>query len=723
MYFSVVLLFLIFFTVVPKLHSQDDKGKQKEKIDSLKEGKEREEEAETDEIVITGTRIPEKIIDVPFSVFRVDKKELAYSRNIGVKDVLADVPGLFLQSRYGSHDVRISIRGYGNRSNSGIRGIRILQDGIPESEPDGETNIDAIDYSSLETVEVAKGNLSSLYTNAPGGVINFLTDLSFKTNYLKQTNTIGDFGLRQNGFKTGAIAKNYKYFLSYGYRNFDGFRKHSTEYIHLVNSVFQIYPDSRTTISILGNYANGLVKLPGSLTKSEYENNPFKAYSVAVSSDFKRDLQKGKLAVRYNTSFGKKVNNDIELTGFIQLKDLQFTTNQLYTYNNRYVLGAIARYSNSSKLLSRKNLFAVGVDYNYVYGDITSFTNINGNKGDDLQSQKLEVLDNVGVYFQNQFYLYKEKTSLWLSGRYENVEITNDNQLFSLQNSVRKFSRFTPRVALNYKFTPTIAVYSSYGYAFDTPAAAELENYAYTSNGGASTLNPDLNPQKSKNFELGIKGNIFTESDLLEKFFFEVTFYNTKIKNEIVPFVINDQTYFRNAANTNRTGVECGLKFEMFEGFELVTNYSYSDFNYEDYIAINYTAGGDTISRDYSGNIVPAIPKSIFNIIFNYQFRLSKNFTGIALWDMDYVTKLFVDDANAESTPEYFYGNFLAGITAKFDKFNFLLSGGVNNIFDRKYVGFVSINANPELPVNERRSYEPGEPRSFYAGFNLGYTF
>ncbi len=713
-------LFFMLFVIALDTKAQDEN--EKEKKDSLKTEKEMEE-GETDEIVITGTRIPEKIINVPFSVFKVDRKELAYSRNIGLKDVLTDVPGLFLQSRYGSHDDRISIRGYGNRSNSGTRGIRILQDGIPESEPDGETSIDAIDYTSLETVEVAKGNLSSLYTNAPGGVINFLTDLTFKNDYLKQTNMFGNYKLFQNGFKTGIMEKNYKYFLSYSYRSFGGFREHSSEYIHLVNSVFQVYPDSKTTVSVLGNYARGLVKLPGALTRSEYETNPFGAYSVALSSDFKRDLEKGKLAVRYNTSFGSKSKNDIELTGFVQLKDLQYTTNTLYTYNGRYYIGAIARFNNTSDIFKKKNHFSIGTDYNYVYGDITSFDNVAGNKGDNLQAQNLEVLNNLGVYVQNQYFFYKDKASVFLSGRYDDVVISNDNQLFSIQNSARTFSRFTPRIAMNYKFTPSIAVYSSYGYAFETPAAVELQNYPYTSNTGATTLNPDLNPQKSKNFELGIKGNIFSESKLLEKAFFEVTFYNTRIEDEIVPFVINDLTYYRNAANTNRTGVECGVKFELLDGVELATNYTFSDFHYKDYIAINYTGSGDTIRADYSGNTVPAIPKSLVNFILNYQFKLSKELTGIALWDMDYVTKMFVDDANSATVPEYFYGNVMLGATWSSKNFNLLLTGGVKNIFDRRFVGFININANPELPPDQRRYYETGEPRSYYLGLNLGYKF
>ncbi|MEZ4820867.1 MAG: TonB-dependent receptor [Ignavibacteria bacterium] len=327
------------------------------------------------------------------------------------------------------------------------------------------------------------------------------------------------------------------------------------------------------------------------------------------------------------------------------------------------------------------------------------------------------------MYLQNQYFVYRDKASVFLSVRYDNIDITNNNQLFSFQNSTRRFSRYTPRFAVNYKFTPTIAVYSSFGYSYDTPTASELQNYPYTSNGGATTLNPDLNPQISKNIEVGIKGNVFTESDLLEKLYFEVTFYNTKIEDEIVPFVINDFTYFRNAAYTNRTGVESGIKLEMFEGMEIAANYSYADFNYLNYNAINYNSSGDTVTNNYNGKVVPAIPDNLLNFVINYQFKITKDYTGILLWDMDYVSSMFADDANDVVIPSYFYGNIMAGITCNYKNFNFLLTGGLNNIFDEKYVGFVNINANPELPANQRRYYEPGEPRNTYFGLNVGYGF
>jgi len=241
--------------------------------------KENEEEKDTlkyeiQELTITGTRTLKKMIDIPYSVFRVDKKELSYGKKVSAKDLLQDVPGLFLQSRYGNHDIRISIRGFGTRSNSGIRGVRILQDGIPESETDGETIIDAIDFTSLGGVEVVKGNMSSLYANAPGGVINFMTDLYFPKNFATSNNQIGKFGYKQNGLKMGIKTNSYRFFLSMFYRNLDGYRKHSNEYQNLVNSVFEGYFGANTVVSILGNFTRNLIKLPGSLTAEEFAADP-----------------------------------------------------------------------------------------------------------------------------------------------------------------------------------------------------------------------------------------------------------------------------------------------------------------------------------------------------------------------------------------------------------------------------------------------------------------
>ena len=84
-----------------------------------------------DEVVVSGTRTAKKIIDIPYSVLYIDNTEYQFEKKVAVSDVLGGIPGLFFQNRYGNHDTRITIRGFGSRSNSGIRGVRILLDGIP----------------------------------------------------------------------------------------------------------------------------------------------------------------------------------------------------------------------------------------------------------------------------------------------------------------------------------------------------------------------------------------------------------------------------------------------------------------------------------------------------------------------------------------------------------------------------------------------------------------
>ena len=672
---------------------------------------------ETEELVITGTRTYEKIIDIPYSVFRVDKMELNYGRKVSAKDVLADVPGLFLQTRFGSSDIRISLRGFGMRSNTGVRGIRILQDGIPESDPDGETTIDAVDFTSLGGVEVVKGNLSSLYANAPGGVVNFLSDMNFTSNFVTLNNQVGKFGFLQNGLKFGIKNADNRFLTSYFYRTLDGYRTHSQSDEHLINSVYEGYIGRKTTVSILGNYVNSFVRDPNSLTQSEFNLDPFQASPLAVSQDFRSKIEKGRLAVRYKTAFGKNDANEIELTSYGGIKELMKADLNYVSYSTRYNLGSLVRFSNRSKVFDRGNIISFGMDYAYQNGPITEFANINGTRDVTVQNEYNSSLSNIGFYVFDQINVLPNKMDFYFSSRFDKNVFTRNNYIpYGSTDTSRVFQRFTPKVALNFKLTPSVALYTSYGVGYDIPALSELNNSPVTSN-IKYTLNPDLDAQKSGNFELGIKGNILNQkSEFMRKLFFEVTFFNYQLTDEIVPYVINQVSYFRNAAKTNRMGVECGLKSEPFEGIELTINYTRTNFKYDDYKAIIYTPSGNFI-EDYSGNYVPAVPQNIFNFILNYEFEVSEIISGLLQWDCDYLTKMYANDKNSESTSPYFYGNFMAGITCNFKNFGVIFYFGGNNIFDKRYTGFV--NTNDYFG----RYYSMGEPRNFYSGLTISYKY
>ena len=74
-------------------------------------------------------------------------------------EALADVPGVYVANRYNfSVDQRLSVRGAGARANFGVRGVRVLLDGVPQTLPDGQSQLTNVDLANLERVEVLRGN-------------------------------------------------------------------------------------------------------------------------------------------------------------------------------------------------------------------------------------------------------------------------------------------------------------------------------------------------------------------------------------------------------------------------------------------------------------------------------------------------------------------------------------------------------------------------------------
>jgi iron complex outermembrane receptor protein len=666
----------------------------------------------TDDVVVTATRVEKKIIDIPYPVIRLKNTQYKFSKKISVDDVLENVPGLFLQSRYGNHDVRIAIRGFGSRSNTGIRGVRILLDGIPESEPDGQTRIEAIDFNSVGSIELVKGNSSSLYTNAPGGVINFINDIYFPYSFVTQFNEFGSYNLSQNGLKFGVRTDKYGFLGTYSYHSYNGFRPHSEDYWHIFNTVVDVLPGDGTNLQILGYFVDGLIKLPGSLTKEEFEEDPYQAAQREVDRDTKRLTTKGRLGLKFNTKFGRNNNQEIEIVPYGTIKYFHRTAAD-YRIMNRYGLGSSYRYINRHTIFNLDNEFSIGGDFLYQAGPIESYDNIGGQKGDVLSSLTDETIGNNGFYFSDFLEIYGKRFYLLLTGRYDNVYYEVIDQLVGSKSAFRRFEAFTPKAAFNYKLTPSIAVYTSYGLSFDSPAGNEMDFY-----GNTTSLNPDLNAQKSKNFEIGIKGSLRSfDTQLFNNVSFEATFFNIMIEDEIIPFEVYGDVFFRNAAQTVRNGVEVGGSVDILERLNLWASYTFSDFTYDEYIALTIDENLDTTSQDFAGNYAPSVPQHQLFFAAAYNHEFTYGITGFVRGSVRYVSGMYVDDANSDKTDDYTTLNAGIGLDMVFGKFNLLLSGGVNNISDLVYIGFVNINSS------NGRFYEAGEPRNFYGGINLGYTF
>jgi len=124
-----------------------------------------------------------------------------------------------------------------------------------------------------------------------------------------------------------------------------------------------------------------------------------------------------------------------------------------------------------------------------------------------------------------------------------------------------------------------------------------------------------------------------------------------------------------------------------------------------------------TNDRDFSGNIVPSVPRHNLLLSLSKSHRFAPGLSGFAKMAYQNVSGLFVDDANSDKTESYQLWNATLGFDISTERLGVLLSGGVNNVFDESYVGFVNINSA------SGRFYEAGSPRNYFGTVKFSLTF
>ncbi len=196
-------------------------------------------------------------------------------RHLSLDETLWLIPGLSVSNRDNpSQDPRISIRGFGARSAFGVRGIRVLRDGIPLTLPDGQTPVDYLDLESVGRVEVMRGSASSLYGNAGGGVVDIRTSEPPPvpvSGALRMWN--GGFGTRRLVAKTAGQTEGFGYQANVARTESDGYRDYSRQ--RMTNGFARVSHDDGG-----GSYAlewlgvnTPVAQNPGAITRAQFEAN------------------------------------------------------------------------------------------------------------------------------------------------------------------------------------------------------------------------------------------------------------------------------------------------------------------------------------------------------------------------------------------------------------------------------------------------------------------
>jgi iron complex outermembrane receptor protein len=649
------------------------------------------------EVTISALRVPFKASISPYSISVMNAR--TNTMGLSLAESFSGLPGLQINTRYNfAVGDRITNRGFGARTQFGVRGIRIVSDDMPVTFADGQSNLEMIDLNKISHVEFLRGPGSSLYGNAAGGVLVLHNrDISDNLYLGSITSTIGSNGLfRLTGSLEGTIGKS-KISADYSEFSYDGFREHANaEYKR--GSLKLVIPLSAKDIL---QFSAGAVKFnsmnPGSLTKQESGEEPNIANPSSVSNAAGQNGNQVQLAVTLKhrndsasmlkaTVYGIRRSVVNPIIGKIIV---------LPQFSGGYVIS----YDSKLMLWNRKASWSAGSELAFRFNDRKNYINNGGERGDLTINQKEQILGS-GWFAQ---LLYPATDRLYIDGclRYDLTYFNVDNKLTSTgdinSTNERIMHSLNPSFGISYSISPKLRLFANISTSFETPTSTELVNRP----DGTGGFNPDLNPSKAIQYETGFRGAV---GNLIT---YDFAMYIIHTRNELIPFEVTDnpgQVYYRNAGSTIHRGGELTFRFSPLPFLDLNSSFTYTNAFYK-----NFVAGG----IDNSGNKIPGVNR--IHISEELKLHSSK---GIYLsFLMHDFGRMYVDDANTASTPNYALfdiGLGHEGVAFGKEKYlKLIISGGISNIFDIRYITSVTVNAAAS------RFYEPGPGRTFFVNIRF----
>ncbi|HSJ26527.1 MAG TPA: TonB-dependent receptor plug domain-containing protein, partial [Longimicrobiales bacterium] len=143
---------------------------------------------------------PAFALGAPRPIATLTEEQLSGGRaGVFLEEAVNALPGVQIQNRYNfAVGERLAVRGYGGRAQFGVRGVRVMVDGVPATVADGQTTLDHLDVATLGRVEALRGPAASLYGNAAGGVLHFETRAPAEVPFRPELFTLsGSDGLLQ----------------------------------------------------------------------------------------------------------------------------------------------------------------------------------------------------------------------------------------------------------------------------------------------------------------------------------------------------------------------------------------------------------------------------------------------------------------------------------------------------------------------------------------------
>jgi len=665
-----------------------------------------------DTISVTATRIERATKEVPSAISVIDSERIEGARMMNIKDAIQGTPGVLIDSKNGGYDVRLIIRGAGQKANYGVREIMVLRDGVPMTDPDSFSRFDYFDTQDVERIEITKGPGSLYGAGSAGGTVQIISKSVFDTDDNRLKMGFGNFGAVNLNLRVAADVNDENAVavtasrreLENDWRRWNEFDSSQLGLKH------GLMLGDGTTLESELSYSEANLQLPGSMSEAQYnefqesgEQNETQdawkhsgRYSKVWFFNSRLEKEWGELLFKpriyynhwthYHPVTGAINDNDSGTNVFGT--DLEFSYKHQLLGESTLVAGVTARMEDTDDTRKYEYRDVVTIPFGPQKGRIIA--TLSDARGDLMETQSA-TNSLYGIYLQESI-KPAERWLVDLSLRYDHSRFDIDgNEITDYDYASGKyvpgigqykidktFNLFSPRVGVSYALSPTLNLFGTIASSDQVPSENEIKE------------NPRLDASTAINFEVGLKSRAAGWS-------FDTSVYHIRVQDEIVPTLVDGQTRFQNAGRTNKKGFEFNGGYEVLKGLNLGGGYAYSDYKYDDFVDAGV---------DYSGNQMPYVPRHQYSLFADYHHpsgfkaRLQTNSWG----------SYYIDSANTEKYGGY---DLVTDLSMGYETGPHTISFNVQNLFDKHYATEV------KKDTRGKKYYSAASPRAAMLTYNF----
>lgn len=673
-----------------------------------------------DVVVVSASRIEHNSFDLPAAIDVVGAGRIRDGQmRVNASEALASVPGLVAQNRQNyAQDLQISSRGFGARSAFGVRGVRLVSDGVPASMPDGQGQPSAFNLDMAERIEVLRGPFSAIYGNHSGGVIQLFTRDGKGRPTLELNVAAGSDGARKTDVNAQGSSGAVGYVIDVSRFETDGYRAHSGATRDQAFAKLTMHPADGGKLTLVANsLRQDGTQDPLGVTWATYQRDPRAGEidttdtatpkrTLAERYNTRKDIHHQQLGMAYDQRFGDDRLHVMAYGGNRQVTQFQAFSKGFQapaTHSggvvdfHRDFYGADINWGSVRALGAGKLTATVGIDYGHSTDDRKGFENFIGSQSGvqgALRRDEQDTLSSVDPYLQAEW-----QAGAWvLTGGVRHTSISarvgdrflgNGNDSGSVD-----YRHTTPVLGVLYKLNPVLNVYASAARGFETPTLNEL---FYSGSGGG--FNFGLRAAESTHVEAGLKAIAGSTTRI------NAALFQVRTSDElVVDSAAGGRTSYKNASKTLRQGAEMSLDTSIGGGVSGRLALTALRAVYD-----------EGFGRVLAGSRLPGVPNA--NLFAELAWKDASDHLGAAIETVA-SSKVYAEDANSEiPAPGYALVNARLNARQESGAWRFNEFVRVNNLLDRTYVGSLIVGDT------NKRYYEAAPGRNWMLGASVAYAF